>query len=255
MMCRTYAGEGRCQGLPSRELIRQALREARAKAPIAHDCCNVAAATGSVSVPAGAKRKGLLLGASVAAAIGASLCCILPIVAAVTGAGVLAAGATFEKWRPYLLGVTGLLLAGGFLWAYRDHKKACAPGSLCATKPMSRWNFVALGIVALLVIGLAAFPYYSGTVAQAVVRQQGPMHSVGSVPLATASFKIPDMDCAACAISLSASFKQLAGVTDAKVDFASRRAIVTYDPAKQNFATFEKVVTNAGFHAQPEPRS
>ncbi|MBI3473014.1 MAG: cation transporter [Candidatus Solibacter usitatus] len=156
-----------------------------------------------------------------AAAIGASLCCILPIVAAMTGVGVLAAGATFERWRPYLLGVTGLLLAGGFLLAYRDHKKACVPGSLCATKPMSRWNFMALGIVALLVIGLAAFPHYSGTVAQAVIRQDGPSGSVGSAALETAVFRIPDMDCPACAVSLSASLRRLAGVADAKVDFAS----------------------------------
>lgn len=255
MMCRTYTEGGRREGLPSRELIRRALREALEKVSAAHDCCKVPAPAAPVSEPAGPKRKGLLLGTSVAAAIGASLCCILPFVTAVTGVGVLAAGATFERWRPYLLGVTGLLLAGGVLLAYRDHRKACAPGSLCATKPMSRWNFMALGIVALLVIGLAAFPYYSGTVAQVVVRQEGPSSSVGSAALATAAFRIPDMDCAACAVSLSASFRRLAGVSDAKVDYDSRRAVVTYDPAKQNFAAFEKLVNDAGFHVKPEPRS
>lgn len=255
MMCRTYTEGGRREGLPSRELIRTALREAVKDASAAHDCCKAPAPAAAVSEPAGKKRKGLLLGASVAAAIGASLCCILPIVAAVTGAGVLAAGATFERWRPYLLGVTGLLLAGGFLLAYRDYRKACVPGSLCATKPMSRWNFMALGIVALLVIGLAAFPYYSGTVARAVVRQDGPGGSMGSAALATAAFRIPDMDCAACAVSLSASFRRLDGVADAKVDYDSRRAVVTYDPAKQNFAAFEKLVNDAGFHIKPEPRS
>lgn len=254
MMCRTYTDGGRREGLPPRELIRNAVREAVKETSAAHDCCKVRVPAAPVSESTGTKRKGLLLGASVAAAIGASLCCILPIVAAVTGVGVLAAGATFERWRPYLLGVTGLLLAGGFLLAYRDHRKACVSGSLCATKPMSRWNFMALGIVALLVIGLAAFPYYSGTVAQAVVRQDGPSGSVGSAALVTATFRIPDMDCAACAVSLSASFRRLAGVADAKVDFDSRRAVVAFDPDQQNFAAFEKVVSDAGFHVKPEPR-
>jgi hypothetical protein len=70
------------------------------------------------------KRERISVGASVFAAIGASLCCILPILAGVTGAGAIAAGVAFEKWRAYLLGLTGLLLAGGVLFAWRDHKKA-----------------------------------------------------------------------------------------------------------------------------------
>src|SRR5262249_28518284 len=131
MMCRTYADGARRVGIPPLELIRAALREA--------------ARVGS----SGSKRKGLVLTASVVAAIGASLCCILPIVAAVAGAGAIATGVAFERWRPYLLGLTGLLLAGGFLLAWRDHRKPCAGGSLCATRTLSRWNHIALGILAL----------------------------------------------------------------------------------------------------------
>jgi hypothetical protein len=52
-----------------------------------------------------------------------------------TGLGALAAGAVFEKWRPYLLGVTGLLLAGGFLMVYRDRKNACAPAACAPQNP------------------------------------------------------------------------------------------------------------------------
>jgi copper chaperone CopZ len=176
-------------------------------------------------------------------------------VAAVTGLGVVAAGVSFEKWRPYLLGLTGTLLAAGFVLAYRDYKKACVPGSLCATRPMSRWNFIALGIVALAVIALAAFPYYSGTVAQAVAPQAPPGTPAGSTSLATATFWVPDMNCPACATSLTTSFKQLPGVADAKVDFDSRKAVVTYDPSRQNFAAVEKVVTDVGYHVELKPRS
>jgi len=137
LMCRTYADGGRRVGAPPLDLIRMAVREAAGGHPGAHECCAVPTDTAQPADLAGPKRKGLLLGASVAAAIGASLCCILPIVAAVTGAGAIATGVAFEKWRPYLLGLTGLLLAGGFLLAWRDHRKACAAGSLCATKPMT----------------------------------------------------------------------------------------------------------------------
>src|SRR5437660_5136201 len=147
MMCRTYVEEGKRVGLPSRELIRMAIRETRK------------------GLPAEPGRN-WLLGASLGAAIAASLCCILPILTAMTGLGVLAAGVKFEPWRPYLLGATGLLLGAGIVLACRNYRKACAPGSLCAAKPMKRWNFIALGTVTMLVAGLAAFPHYSGAVAE-----------------------------------------------------------------------------------------
>ncbi len=96
LMCRTYMEGGKRVGVPSREVIQTALREAVEAQP-ANESCQIPAA------PASRKRK-WLLGASVAAAVGASLCCILPIVAAATGLGTIAAGVVFEQWRPYLLG-------------------------------------------------------------------------------------------------------------------------------------------------------
>ncbi len=255
MACRTYLDAGKRVGLPPREWIRTAVREAAQSSRSGHDCCQATDTPGSAAKPAQQNSKSLLLGASVAAALAASLCCILPIGAAVTGLGVFAASAAFEKSRPYLLGFTGLLLAAGVVLAYRDYRRACAPGSLCATRPMNRWNFLALSFVAALVLGLAAFPYYSGTVAKAVIRQTRPATAEPSDTVTTASFRIPDMDCPACAVSLAAAFQRLPGVQAAKIDYPTRKAVVTYDPGKQNLAAFEKVVTAAGFHVQPEPRS
>jgi len=182
-------------------------------------------------------------------------CCILPVLATVTGAAAIAAGAAFDRWRPYLLGLTGLLLAGGFFLAWRDHKKACAPGSLCATKPMRRWNSIALGILATSVVALAAFPYYSGAVARLVVWQPGPAPAVASADLSTVSFQVPDMDCPACAVALSAAFRKLPGVVDAKLDVDSRKAVVTFDRSAENVAVLKKVITDAGFHIASEPHS
>ena len=240
LMCRTYIDGGNQVGIPPLDLIRTALR---------------ASAKGRPAKPIGPKRRGLLLGASVAAAIGASLCCILPILAALTGAGAIAAGVAFEQWRPYLLGLTALLLVGGVLLAWRDHKRACTARSLCATRPLSRWNLAALGILAMGVVALAALPYYSGAVAPMVVRQPVPTQSLSSLTLSTVTLRVPDMDCPACAVALSAALDKLPGVADAKLDVSSRQAVVTYDPATQNVAAMEKVISDAGFHIAPGPRS
>jgi mercuric ion transport protein len=253
LMCRTYSGGDKQVGVPPLDLIRAALLDAKNIQPAAHNCCQEQTATVISPESSSPKGRGFLVGA-VAAAIGASLCCILPILAAVTGAGAIAAGVAFEKWRPYLLGLTALLLAGGVFFAWRDHKRACAPGSLCATRPTSRWNYVALAVLAAGVIALAAFPYYSGAVARMIVRQPV-TSSTSSVTLSTVTFRVPDMDCPACAVALSAALDKLPGVADAKLDVSSRQAVVTYDPATQNVAALEKVISGAGFHIAPGPRS
>ncbi len=244
MMCRTYAGKCCQHGLPSRELIRNALREANA--PLQPE----------PQQPGSGARRSLIFGGSLIAAVAASLCCILPVLAALTGAGAIAAGVVFDQWRPYLLGITGSLLAAGFFFAWRDHKKACAPGSLCAIKPVGRWNRIALGLLTIAVVALAAFPYYSGAVARLVVPQPGgPAPAVASANLSTVAFQVPDMDCPACAVALSAAFRRLPGVVDAKLDIDARKATVTFDPGAQSVAALKKVFDDAGFHVTAEPHS
>jgi copper chaperone CopZ len=242
IMCRTYAdGSGR-SGLPSLELIRAALRTALREARTPR----------SGSVPC----RLFIFGGSLVAAVAASLCCILPVLAAMTGAGAVAAGVVFDRWRPYLLILSGLLLAGGFALAWLDHKKACAaPGSICAARPMNRWNSIALAILAASVIALAAFPHYSGAIARLVVRQPRPLPALPSAGLSTVAFQVPDMDCPACAVALSAAFRKLPGVVQVKLDVDSRMAVLTFDRSTENAAALKKVITDAGFHVTPGPHS
>lgn len=191
-------------------------------------------------------RRSFLLGSSVLAAGAASLCCILPILAAVTGLTALGAAASFERFRPYLLVITGALFLVGVALAYRDSRRDCDTGSLCATKPVSRWNILALSVLGVLILALAAFPAYSGRVAEALTRHPPPKPISGRTT--TASFLIPDMDCAACAVGLRASFERLPGVASATVDYPTRRANIVYDPRRQQPEVFSKIVANAGFH-------
>jgi periplasmic mercuric ion binding protein len=141
------------------------------------------------------------------------------------------------------------------LLAYRDYQTACIPGSLCATKRMTRWSFSALGVVGAPVVALAAFPYYSGSVAQVILGEPSPSYSASSAALSTVTFQIPDMDCPACAISLSATLHKLPGVANAKLDVDSGKAVVTYDPATQNVEVLEKAIIGAGFHITSGPHS
>ena len=194
------------------------------------------------------KRTGLFV-SSVVAALAASLCCILPIIAAVTGAGTLAAATQWESWRPYLLALTALLFLSGLLLANRDSKSACAPGEACTSKGPSRWNVWSLVFVAALVIGVAAFPYYySGEAVRAMNDDKA--KDVGTGPVVTKTFWVSGMTCAACASGLEASFRNLPGVKKATVEYNAKRATITYDPAKQTEQVIRKLITDAGYQVK-----
>ena len=156
VMCRTYEVEGRREGLPSRDMLRRAILEARS-----------GEGNGDARRETAKKANGATLFAagSILAAISASLCCVLPIVFALTGFSILGASALFSAWRPYLLGLTVGLLGLGFYFAYRPRPEQCALGS-CEMRVTSRWERPFLWLVTLFVILFAAFPYYSGSVAE-----------------------------------------------------------------------------------------
>ncbi len=95
---------------------------------------------------------------AVAAAIGASLCCILPVAVALLGVGSAALGAKLEPLRPYFMTLTTVLLGFAFYRAYKPQK--CEPGEVCAVPESRRRHRFLLWIVAVLAVVLMAFPYY-----------------------------------------------------------------------------------------------
>ena len=94
------------------------------------------------------------------AAVGASVCCVLPVVVAFAGVGSAAFGAMFEPYRPYMIGATVLLLGFAFYRAYRPQATECAPGESCAVPENRRRQRLLLWIVAIVAMLLLTFPYY-----------------------------------------------------------------------------------------------
>jgi hypothetical protein len=103
---------------------------------------------------------------SVVAAVLASFCCILPIIFALTGFTIMGASAGFAEWRPYLLTLTIGLLGLGFYFAYRPANAECGPGGICTMSAPKRSGRLMLWLATAAVIAFAAFPYFSGTVAE-----------------------------------------------------------------------------------------
>lgn len=191
------------------------------------------------------------LGASVVAAFVASLCCVLPIVFALGGFAVVGATAFFASLRPYLLAVTFLLLGAGFYFAYRRPREACEPGSACARPTVSRFGRIGLWLATALVIAFAAFPYYSGQVADLLApRKTAVAAGRSSEAVQHIRFAVLGMDCPACAKAVETKLMALPGVRSASVSYEQGKAEVEYDPASVSVDQLQQAIADAGYRAE-----
>ena len=101
-----------------------------------------------------------LVGA-VAAAVGASVCCLGPLLLLALGVGGAWIGnlTAMERYRPYWMTIVLVFLGLAFFRVYRKPREiACTSGSACSSDA-GRRNKVLLWIVTALVLGLLALPY------------------------------------------------------------------------------------------------
>lgn len=205
------------------------------------------------------KEGKLMLGGAVAAAVGASLCCVLPLVSVVIGVGVLGAASSFGAARPYLLVVAVLLLAYGFYNAYFRRDMACAPNEVCATKPIGSASRAGLWVASLAVLLFALSPYYAGALARRATMVEPDTSPVVGQPsaasgaattTATAKFKVSGMTCAACEPTVRLALERVSGVRRAEVSYNRGAAIVEYDPQTVTIERLRAAIDATGYKVE-----
>jgi mercuric ion transport protein len=181
-------------------------------------------------------RKNLFLGlGTMLTALSASLCCIVPLAAAVLGAGSAALATRMEPLRPWFLSFTVLLLGSGFYRAYRT--EPCAPVSRRRTRAI-------LWTVTALAAALTAFPHYASSLTQALATGEKP----ASV---TALFHVEGMTCGGCESGVRLKLAKLHGVESVDASYEKRQARVTYNP---RVVTPERIIgalAELGYSASP----
>lgn len=100
--------------------------------------------------------------AAVAAAIGASLCCIGPLLFVTLGVGAGMATA-FEPLRPLFTAVTAIGLAIGFYFVYgrKPAAEVCGPGETCAVPRNRRRDRVIVWVATVIAVLFWSFNYWS----------------------------------------------------------------------------------------------
>ena len=191
------------------------------------------------------KRVPLFFGA-ILAAVAASSCCILPLLLGAASVGTVGLGAALAPYRPYLVGLTVLLLGAGFYFTYRP-QRAGGEAECCDIKTVRtrRMSKAVLWTVALFTVAALAYPEIAR---YRVSRIAAAAPAVAADPSAkTAVFTIGNMTCAECTLSIASALKAKPGVLDARVDFAAKQALVQYDPGRVNVATLRTAIDGTGF--------
>lgn len=181
------------------------------------------------------------------AAVAASSCCILPLILGAASAGTLGLGAALAPYRPYLVGLTLLLLAGGFYFTYRPQQSGCKTecDTTQKTARAKRFNKTLLWVVAVFTVGALAYPNLA---AYAVSRAESKAPMVAeSLPSQEVAFTVGNLTCAECTLSIAKALKNAPGVYEASIDFASKRAVVRYDAKRVGVTKLRSVIEQSGF--------
>ena len=189
-----------------------------------------------------------LAGASILSAIAASLCCITPVLALISGAGGIASSFSWlEPARPYLLGLTTLVL--GFAW-YQKLKPRTADEIECACeeeKPPFMQTKKFLGIVTVFAFVMMAFPYY-GQVFYPKTEKQ--VIFVANNNTQEVKFSVSGMTCSSCAEHVKHEVNKLSGILKANASYEKGNAIVEFDNSKTNIAEITKAINSTGYKVE-----
>lgn len=173
-----------------------------------------------------------LLAAGTLAALGASLCCITPVLALVAGVGGAASSFSWlDPLRPYLIALTFGVLA--FAWYQQLKPKnevlACDCEDDQQKKPFLQSKLF-LGVVTAVALLLLSFPYYSS----AFFPEPSPKTvTAAALPaqLQQAQLQIKGMTCGGCESSVNHALSSKEGVVEARASYDAGMARIVYDPA------------------------
>lgn len=185
-----------------------------------------------------------LLGAGLITAIAASLCCITPVLALISGAsGAASAFSWMEPFRPYLIAITVIVLA--FAWYQKlKPKKTIECDCEEDEKPKFILTKTFLGIVTVFAILMLYFPRYSSIFypdnkIQTIV--------VSQTNIQTIDFNIKGMTCTSCEEHVNHEVNKLDGILNVSSSFEKGTSKVEFDNSKTSKDAIEKAINATGY--------
>lgn len=194
-----------------------------------------------------------LTGAGVLSAVAASLCCISPVLALISGAsGLASAFSWLEPARPYLIGLTVSVL--GFAW-YQQLKSRPAGEPTCACEADERKPFTQtrtfLGLITVFAALMLAFPAYAHLFYPAPSQPEALL--VQPAAPQTTAFQIQGMTCQGCATHVEHAVNQLPGIIRVEASYEAASARVSFDPTRVELSQIEAAINGTGYSVVDKP--
>ncbi len=184
--------------------------------------------------------------AGIFTAIAASICCITPVLALIAGAsGIASTFSWVEPFRPYLIGLTILILV--FAW-YRKLRPKTQEEIDCVceddAKP-SFWRSKSFLFIVTVFAGLMlAFPYYSNIF---YAQPNKDIVYVSQSNIVKHTFDVEGMTCAGCEAHVESEVNKLDGILSVKASYKSANTVVEYDRTKVDLAAIRKAINSTGY--------
>lgn len=199
------------------------------------------------------EKSNVFVGGAMFAAFVSSLCCVLPLIAAIFGLGAFGAGAIFETVGCPMIVISLAAMAFGFYRVY-FRREECAEGETCETKPVSIINKIFLWVGAVVIVVFALAPYYTGYIAAAITSPNLPV--VESAPVVateepaakeTIVLQVRGMTCEGCEAHIEVPLRKLQGVISADADYKQHTVTIVYDSAKTTVEKIKEAILATGY--------
>ncbi len=180
-----------------------------------------------------------IAGAGIFSTVLASLCCITPILAVLTGlSGFATMFSFFEPFRPVFIAMTILLL--GYLWykVYRNSKMECACNSFWESKK-------GVLLITFMVVVIFSIPYIS----RFILGQS----SISSILIAqekqikTYTLHIEGMTCTGCEVAIITRVQKITGVQEIQANHKTGKGFIRLDANKTNIKQIINAIEELGY--------
>lgn len=188
------------------------------------------------------ERSAPLLG--VAAAVGASLCCVAPVLG--VAAGVTGLASAFA-WAAPLRVPLAVLTLGLLSFAWYRSVRTSRRQTECACDERTPTGRGTLAVVTVAALALLAFPSYADRLAPEA-RAQAPTSPQTLGP--TVRVSISGMTCAGCVPHVETALAGVDGAASWDVSYERAEAVVRYDPARANPEAIRAAIASTGYGAE-----
>ena len=190
------------------------------------------------------KKETLASSTGLLAAAAASLCCIAPLLALVSGGtGLLSGFSWIAPLRPYLIGASAIAL--GAAWYFHLRPTPVDSCDCPPEQPSLLQSRAFLAVVSVLAVVFLALPSFTGGGGPVAGRTTVPTAEKGQ--LVTATFLVEGMTCGGCEKHVSDAVYAVAGVVEIDASYAEKNTVVTFDAAQTDAASIAAAIATTGY--------